>query len=239
MIRKLSFIAALSFAAACGGSNVPAATSQPTETVVETVTEVVEAVTAELRVVHASPASPIRIRANGQEIGDEPLTSGTWTANRITVPAGPHAITAVPSGGGETFAAADVELEGEGNYTLFFIGDQTAGTPAAMPMVVLASDDLTAPEGDNAHVRFVHAVPGGEDVAISDPAGRGYAAGVSFGATSDFYPVAVSSNTFDVAVGGSVVASVDVPLTAGLLYTVIFVSEGEGIGTLVISEGAE
>jgi hypothetical protein len=206
---------------------------------VETVTDEVEALTATLRVVHASPASPIRIRANGQPITEDAIASGTWTATRITVPAGPHAITAVPSGGGETFAAADVELDGEGNYTLFFVGDQTAETPAAMPMVVLASDDLSAPEGDNAHVRFVHAVPGAPAVTISSPSGRGYAAGVGFGAVSGFYPIAVGDNMFDIAAGGSVIASVEVPLTAGLLTTVIFVAEGEGIGTIVVSEGAE
>ncbi len=243
MIRKLSFVAALSLAAACGGSTAPAATSQPTEAVVETATEevetVVEEATADLRVIHASPASPIHVRANGQVITEDALTSGTWTSTRITVPAGPHAITVGPSGGGEAFAAADVELEGEGNYTLFFIGDNTANTTAAAPMVVLASDDLTAPEGDTAHVRFVHAVPGGAEVAISSPSGRGYAAGVGFGGASDFYPVAVTDNSFDVAIAGSVVASAEVPLTAGLLTTIIFVAEGEGIGTLVVSEGAE
>ena len=239
MVRKLSFLAAVSLATACGGSQ-PAPTSQPTEeTVVETGEETVEAAAANVRFVHASPAAPIRIHANDASVSDEPLMPGTWTTTRVAVPSGDASLSAAPSGGGEAFASASATLDPEGNYTLFFIGDDTTPGPGTGPGVLVVADDLGAPEGENAKVRFVHAVPGGESVSISDPSGRGYAAGLEFGAASAFYSVDPASNAFTVSAGGEELTSIEVPLTGGLLFTVVFVAEADGVGTLVVSEGAE
>jgi hypothetical protein len=238
MIRKLSFLAALSLSAACGGSQ-PAPTSQPTETVEAPVEEVVEAAPANVRFVHASPAAPIRVRANDESVSEEPLMPGTWTTTRVAVASGDTALAVVPSGGGEVFASANASLEAEGNYTLFFIGNDTMPGPGSGPSVLVVEDDLSAPDGANAKVRFVHAVSGGESVSISAPSGRGYAAGLDFGFASAFYSVAPSSNSFTVSAGGEELATVDLPLTGGLLYTVVFVAEADGVGTLVVSESAE
>ena len=247
MIRKLSFLAACSLAAACGGSQ-STPTSQPTEEVTEEVEvtedaeateEAVEAADASVRVVHASAASPLRIRTNGESINEEPLARGTWTTSRVDISSGEHTFSAGPSGGGAEFASATATLAEEGNYTLVFIGDDTQPGAGSGPAVVVLEDDLSAPEGDTASVRFVHGVPGTGSVSLSDGAGRGYAAGLEFGDASGYYDIAPADNSFAVASGGEEVASFDVPLTSGLVFTVILVGEADGVGALAVSEGSE
>jgi hypothetical protein len=165
--------------------------------------------------------------------------SGTWTTTRVAVPSGDAALAAAPSGGGEVFASANASLDAEGNYTLFFIGDDTMPGPGSGPSVLVVSDDLSAPEGGNAKVRFINAVPGGQSVSISDSSGRGFAAGLDFGFASAFYSVDPMLNSFSISAGGEELMAIDVPLTGGLLYTVVFISEADGVGTLVVSEAAE
>ena len=247
MIRKLSFLAAISLATACGGSQ-SAPTSQPTEeaaepaveeTAEEEVEDVVQAAEANVRLVHASAASPVRVRTNGESINEDALIGGTWTTSRVAVASGEHTFSAGPSGGGEEFASATATLAENGNYTLVFIGDDTQPGAGSGPAVVVLEDDLSAPEGDTASVRFVHGVPGTGSVSLSDGAGRGYAAGLGFGDASGYYDIAPTDNTFAVAAGGEEVASFDVPLTAGLVFTVILVGEADGVGSVVVSEGLE
>ena len=232
-LRPLFFAAACAaFAVACGGSQ-DTGTAESMPTVVD---EVVEAVpTATVRLVHASPASPIRVTAGDMAATAEPLSSGTWTT-RMDVPAGEHTLTFSPSGGGAAFATADVDLDADGNYTVFFVGDNTSAIRAEMPRAIVATDDMAAPTSGRARVRFVHAAVGGPAATFSDGSGRGYAAGLAYGAVSSWYDVAGDARTVEIAADGATLATLQAPVTGGMNLTVVVVNEGDGLGALFINE---
>ena len=249
LLPKITLLAALaSLSLACGGSQDagPQPTSMPSEEAsdeiagadeVEAEPEQVEE-NASIRFVHASGASPIRVSDAEGVLTEAPIASGQWDVERISVPAGSHTLTFAPSGGGEAFATADVELAADGSYTAFFIGDHTSVIRAEMPQVLLAEDDLSPADSGQAKVRFVHALPGGPSVSFSDGAGRGYAAGLGYGSASSWYAVGPAANTVEIAAEGETIATLSVPVTAGMLTTVVCVPEGDGVGALFINEPA-
>lgn len=231
MTRKLVFAAAMTaLLAACGGSQDTTPTSQPTE-VVEPV-----AATASVRLVHASPAAPpVRVSTADGEITASPLAGGTWTPQPVTVEAGAQTFTIAPSGGGQAFATVEADLAADSDYSLFFIGDHTSQVRALAPRAVAIADGAFAPASGMGAVRFVHAVPGAQAASFTDDAGRGYALGVAYAAASTWYEAGTDA-TFEVAVGGEIIATLDPPLAANTLTTVVVVPEGEGVGAIYITE---
>lgn len=234
-MRNLFLIATLTAAvAACGGkqSTSDAPTSQPTTDPVEEV-----AAPASVRFVHASQAAPIRVYAGDVQLTSAPVGTGQW-GGRLEAPAGDHSLSFRPAGGGEAFAAVDTTFESEGSYTVIFAGDDTSRIRQQMPTAFTFEDDLSAPPAGQARVRFFHGVPTAGPVSLSDSAGRGYVAGLAYGAMSGWYDVAPSGAQLSISADGATVATVTAPLTPDMLTTVLIVSEGGAITAKFLNEPA-
>ena len=87
-----------------------------------------------------------------------------------------------------------------------------------------------------AHIRFVHAVPGGPEVNIRTAEGRGFAAGAGYKAVTDYAPIAAAQTTIEVVAGGDVILSAPVGLAEGRLFTVIVTPTADGVGAVVVNE---
>lgn len=193
--------------------------------------------TATLRFVHAAAAPSVDIMA-GDAMLLESVGAGNWNPERLTVPAGPHTVNVAPAGTMDAVLSADVELAADGNYTVVVVGDASSVVRDTMPAAIVLDDTTDAPGAGQAKVRFVHAVPGGPAVNISNAEGRGFAAGVGFMGASDYYTVDAMQQEIVVSAGGETLLSAPVGFAEGRLFTIIVAPEGEGVGAIVVNEGA-
>lgn len=226
---------------ACGGAqSADAPASAPSEP--EAAAEVVEeeaapAPTATLRFVHAASAPGVDIMA-GDAMLLESVGAGNWNPERLTVPAGPHTINVAPTGTTDAVVSADVELAADGNYTVVVVGDASSVMRDTMPTAIVLDDTTDAPAAGQAKVRFVHGVAGGPAVNIATAEGRGFAAGVEYMGASAFYAVDAAQQEIVVSAGGDTLLSAPVGFAEGRLYTIIVSPSGEGVGAIVVNEGA-
>lgn len=219
---------------ACGGkqsSSSSAAAPAPAEAAEEEAE--VEAATASIRLVHAAAAPSASIFAGDTELAAN-VAPGTWTQQRLTVPAGDHALSVRV--GADTVTTANVSLSADGSYTVVVMGDASSATRANMPRIVAIRDNLGAPAAGQAHVRLIHAVPGAGAGALASDAGTTFVTNVSYGEASPFRTAAPGSTRIELRVGGDAAASGSAPFAEGRLFTVIAWPSPTGPALLTLNE---
>lgn len=225
-------IAALGVVTACGGSQNTSSAPTSAPMVEE---QPMEQETATVRFVHAAAAPTVDIMANGDALLSG-VAAGEYNSDRLTVPAGGHTITVAPAGTTDAVVSADVELAADGDYTVIVVGDASSVIRQEMPEAIVIMDAMATPDAGMAHIRFVHAVPGGPAVNIRNTDGRGFAAGAGYKAVTDYVPIAAAQTTIEVVADGDVLLSAPVGLAEGRLFTVIVAPEGDGLGAIVVNE---
>ncbi len=207
-----------------GGESTATATETPmststemeTETESETATE--ESATAMLRVAHLSPDAPnVDVLVDGSAVlEDVPFGA---VSSYLDVPVGTRTVTITAAGDPSTVAfEGDLDVP-EGAFTVAAVGDLAEET--FQPLVL--SDENTVPADDTARVRVVHASPDAPAVDITAD-GSALFDGVSY---QDAGYTEVPAGTYTLNVrgdtdsnDGEAVASFDVELNGGTVYTV-------------------
>lgn len=171
---------------------------------------------ARVMAVHASPDAPaVDLLVDGTVVG-----SGLAFPNNtgyLTVPAGTRNVRVNAAGTTTSVINANVPVTANANLSVFAV-DSVSKISA-----IVLTDDLTAPAGGKAHVRFVHLSPDAPAVDVAVTGGPILFANQSFKGFTAFTPV--DAGTYDLEVRaagtGNVVLSVPgVALTAGRIYTV-------------------
>jgi hypothetical protein len=200
----------------------PTATPTPTPTATESETDTPTG-TARVRVAHMSPNAPnVDVYVDGSAVlEDVPFGA---VSEYLEVPAGDREVEITAAGDPETsvFAGA-VPVEADTDYTVAATGE--IGDMADQPFEPLVlEDDNASPGSDTARVRVVHASPDAPAVDVT-VAGSGDALydGVPFGG-SGYVEVPAGEYTLQIrgdteGNDGDVVASFDVSLAGGTVYT--------------------
>ncbi|WP_161889963.1 DUF4397 domain-containing protein [Pontibacter russatus] len=172
---------------------------------------------ADVMVVHASPDAPgVDLLVNNTKVNNAPLVYPTNTGY-LDVPSGTQNIKVNAAGTSTTVIEANLDLEPDGDYTVFAIN-----TLSDIEALVL-EDDLSDPADGMAHVRFVHLSPDAPAVDVAVQGGPVLFSNSSFKDASDFMPVAAGTYTLEVRPAGStdvVLTIPDVSLADDAIYTV-------------------
>ena len=211
-----------------GGGETPTETPTPTptgtatETETETETETSTA-SGRVRVAHLSPNAPnVDVSVDGSTaLEDVPFGA---VSDYLELPAGDRQVAITPAGDPDTtvFEGA-VPVAADTDYTVAATGE--LGDMADQPFEPLVlADDTSAPGGDTARIRLVHASPDAPAVDVT-LASNGDAVfdGVDYGGT-DTVEVPAGDYTLQVrgdtgSNDGDVAATFDVSLAGGQAYT--------------------
>jgi hypothetical protein len=229
VLRTMGGVAAVGALAGCsgnqgGGGSTETATPEPTETPTpeptetETETPTPEPETASLRVAHLSPDAPaVDVSVDGSVVLED-VSFGAVSAY-LSVPVGTRTVTIAAADDPSTVAfEGDLEVT-EGAFTVAAVGE--LGEDTFEPLVL--SDDNTVPGDDAARVRVVHASPDAPAVDVT-AGGEALFDGVSY-QESGYVEVPAGTYTLNVrgdteSNDGESVASFDVELTGGTVYTI-------------------
>jgi hypothetical protein len=229
VLRTLGGVAVVGGLAGCssnqGGSTETAtATPEPTETSMstemdtETETPTPAPETAMLRVAHLSPDAPaVDVSVDGSAVL-EGVSFGA-VSEYLEVPVGTRTVTIAAADDPSTVAfEGDLDVT-EGTFTVAAVGE--LGEDSFEPLVL--SDDNTVPADDTARVRVVHASPDAPAVDVT-AGGNALFDGVSYQGAG-YTEVPAGTYTLNVrgdteSNDGESVASFDVELTGGTVYTI-------------------
>jgi hypothetical protein len=193
----------------------------------------IEDAKARVMVVHASPNGPaVDVRVNNAVA----LTNLVYPSNSAytAVNAGSTNLKVSPTGTTNYVIDADVNLNGNTNYSVFAI-DSVSRIKAAV-----VSDNLTAPAAGKAHVRFFHFSPNAPAVDIAVAGGPVLFSSRSFNdqgnnaSFGNFTAVDAGNYTLEVRAAGTMPAILTIPnvsLTSGKIYTVFAKGFLGGTGT--------
>lgn len=160
---------------------------------------------ADVMVVHASPDAPaVDLLINNTKVNTSPLTYPNNTGY-LSVPSGTQNIKVNAAGTSTTVIDANVDLEPDGDYTIF-----AYNTLDNIEALVL-EDDLSDPADDMAHVRFVHLSPDAPAVDIAVQGGGVLFSNSSFRSATDFTPVPAGTYTLEVRPAGTTTAVLTIP----------------------------
>lgn len=208
-------------------TSTPTSTPTPTDTSTGTATQTSTGTAtpgeAALRVVHASPnAPPVDVYVDDSVVlEDVPFGA---VSDYLSLTAGTYGVEVTAAGDPETVVfSGDVGVEADTDYTVVATGEigEMADEPFA-PLVL--TDDNSDPGAETARVRLVHASPDAPavDVTVGE-GGDVLFDGVAFGETGT---VEVPAGDYTVDVrgdtetnDGDVVASFDLSLAGGTVYT--------------------
>ena len=177
---------------------------------------------AQVMVVHASPDAPaVDVRVNNAVA----LSNVAFPSNSsyTAVNAGNTNIKVSPAGTTTYVIDANVNLEGNNNYSVFAI-DSVSKVKAAV-----VSDNLAAPAEGKAHVRFFHFSPDAPAVDIAVTGGPVLFSNRTFNdqatttSLANFTPVDAGSYNLEVRLAGTntvVLSLPNVPVMQGKIYTV-------------------
>jgi hypothetical protein len=209
-----------------GGTDTPTATATatatdtPTETAEETATP---SGTANVRVAHLSPNAPdVDVLVDGSA-ALEGVSFGA-VSQYLEVPAGDRQVEITAAGDPDASVfSGTVPVEADTDYTVAAAGEVGDDADRPFEPLVLA-DDNSAPGGETARVRLVHASPDapGVDVTVAS-SGDAVFDGAEFGDAS-YAEVPAGDYTLQVrgdteSNDGDVVAEFDVSLAGGQVYT--------------------
>lgn len=229
--RFFALFASVGFVAACGGTQNVESDQPASEPATEPAAE-----TASLRLVHAALAPTVDIYAGDTQLADD-VSLGQFTAERLTVPAGPHTISLHPAEGGDAIISWDVTLDAGGDFTVVVVGNVDSPTRDGQLDAVVLADDLSGGEGSR--TRFVHAVPGGPGVTFM-AGSTGYAVDVAYKTATEYYNTASEPTEFSLQAGGESIFADTVALASGRVFTVIArPTEDGGIAFTVANDRAE
>jgi hypothetical protein len=197
-------------------TETPMSTEMDTETETETATE--EQAMAMLRVAHLSPDAPnVDVSVDGSVVLEDVAFGAV--SSYLEVPVGTRTVTIAAAGDPSTVAfEGDLDVT-EGAFTVAAVGELAEET--FQPLVL--SDDNTVPADDTARVRVVHASPDAPAVDVT-AGGNALFDGVSYQG-SGYAEVPAGTYTLNVrgdteSNDGDAVASFDVELNGGTVYTV-------------------
>ncbi len=195
-----------------------------------------------INVVHASPDAPgVDLFVDNSKQNNTELTYPNSTGY-LSVLSGNRGIRVNAAGTTNTVAFATLNFIQDRNYSLF------AYNVLAQIGLLAVEDDLTAPAGGRAHVRFFHLSPDAPTVTVGTVANggtfspvfsdRSFETQASATANRDFTPVPSGTYTFEVRVAGNTVLTVpNVVLQAGKIYTIFAKGLVAGAGNQAL--GAE
>lgn len=177
---------------------------------------------ARVMVIHASPDAPaVDVRINNTvALSNVPFPGNS---NYAEVNAGNTNFKISPTGTTTYVIDANVNLEGDKNYSVFAV-DSVSKIKAAV-----VSDNLATPASGKSHVRFFHFSPNAPAVDIAVTGGPVVFSNRSFNdqaanaALANFTPLDAGTYNLEVRLAGTntvVLAIPGVALTAGKIYTV-------------------
>jgi hypothetical protein len=176
--------------------------------------------TARVRVIHASPDAPsVDVLVNDELALFTSARFGDVT-DYAEVPANVYDVKVVPAGGSPASAAIQADLN------LFYGTDYTViavGTGDDIRPIVLV-DDNSQPTGNEARVRFVHAVPDAPAVDIKVADGPYLFQDISFEALGDYVTIPRSRYGIEVRVAGTDTVVLELPeisFRGGSTYTLL------------------
>ena len=181
---------------------------------------------ANVMVVHASPDAP------GVDLLVDDAVSGTNltfpnNTGYLAVSAGMHNIKVNVTGTAATVIEADLDLMKDVNYSVFAV-DSVANIGA-----LVIEDDLTAPAGGFAHVRFIHLSPNAPAVDITLTDGTVVFGDRSFKEYTPFTPLAAGTYGLQVRLQGTstvVLELGNITVADGMIYTVFAKGFVGGVG---------
>ncbi|MFB6252105.1 MAG: DUF4397 domain-containing protein, partial [Halobellus sp.] len=177
---------------------------------------------ASVRVAHLSPNAPnVDVSVDGSAVLED-VAFGV-TSSYLDVPAGTRTVEITAAGDPDTSVfQGDVTVESGQPYTFAAVGE--IGEMADQPFEPLVLEDgNSAPGGDTARLRVVHASPDAPAVDVTVAAGDLLFDGVPYGG-SGYVEVPGGDYTVEIrgdteSNDGDVVADFDVSLNGGTVYT--------------------
>ena len=207
-----------------GDTATDTATDAPTSTATETETPTATpAGTAMVRVAHMSPNAPnVDVYVDGNAVLEDVAFGAV--SPYLDVPAGEREVEITAAGDASTVVfSGPVPVEADSAYTVAAIGE--IGDEADQPFEPLVlEDDNSAPGGETARVRVVHASPDAPAVDVTvESSGDALYDGVAYG-ESGYVEVPAGEYTLQIrgdteSNDGDVVADFDVSLAGGQVYT--------------------
>lgn len=172
---------------------------------------------ANVMVVHASPDAPgVDLLVDDSKVNSAALTFPNNTGY-LEVPAGTRNVKVNAAGTSTTVINADLDLERDGNYSVFAINTLSSIEPLVL------EDNLAAPASGRAHVRFVHLSPDAPAVDVAVTGGPVLFSNRAFRSATDFTPVDAMSYNLEVRLAGTETVVLSVPnvnLASGRIYTI-------------------
>jgi hypothetical protein len=178
--------------------------------------------TANVRVAHLSPDAPnVDVYVDGSAVLED--VAFTDVSDYLELSAGTHTVEITAAGDASTSVfEQDLEL-GAADYSIVAAGELAEDGEAFSPLVL--EDDTSAPGGDEARVRLVHAAPDAPAVDVTVNAtgdaifdGVGYRGSESVTVGANDYTIAVRGDTE--SNDGDIVLDQDLSLDGGTAYTV-------------------
>lgn len=173
---------------------------------------------ANILVTHASPDAPgVDLLVDDSKQNSSALTFPNNTGY-LKAESGTRNIKVNVAGTETSVITADLNLEMGKNYSVFAVD-----SVSKISAIVLA-DDLTAPAGGKAHVRFVHLSPNAPavDIAVAS-SGAVVFGNKAFKEYTAFTPLDAGAYNLDVRVAGTSTVALTIPtitLESGKIYTV-------------------
>jgi hypothetical protein len=152
------------------------------------------------------------------------------------LPPGTYTVGIAPTGVMTPVITDTFMLAGGMDYTVAAAGTLTSTDPYTAGLVPFVDNNL-APAAGNAHLRFIHLVPGAPGVDVGLPGGPVLITNTVYQAASAYLPVAAGTYDLEATVTASttVVATMDnARLLEGVIYDAIAVPSETGIGIDVV-----
>lgn len=185
---------------------------------------------ARVRAAHLSPDAPnVDVLVDGNAVlTDVPFKA---VSGYLLLNSGEYQIDVNVTGTANTVLSATPDLEPGDVFTL------AAVNFVASLEALLISDDLSAPETGNAHVRVVHASPDAPNVDVYVD-GAEVLTDVPFKAVSDYLPVAAGDRNLQVNATGTNATVIDVTPTLedGGIYTVIAANAVASLEAILVKD---
>lgn len=183
---------------------------------------------ASVRLVHAAAAGAVDVYVDDSQVATN-LRRNAYERSRLTLSPGAHRVALKPAGNdGQTIASFNLDVTPGTDYTAVVVGT------SADLSVITTGDNLAASNGGT--VRFIHAIPGANNVDIKTTGGALIADDVDYKAVTDYVTLPAGENNVAIASGSNTLFSGPIPTNSGRAVTTVIAPTTDGITFINIAE---
>lgn len=183
---------------------------------------------ATIRLVHAAAAGAVDVYVDDSLVASN-LRRNAFERSRLTLNPGAHSVELKAAGtDGRAISSFSLDIAPGTDYTAVVVGT------AANIEVITTGDDLTASNGGT--VRFIHAIPGANNIDIKTGDGTLVADDVDYKDVSNYVTLPAGDMRISILSGSNVLHSGPVPVNESRALTTVIAPTSDGVTYINVAE---